>query len=560
MPIFSKDNPAVSKFLLIPFFVLFVVLLVKYYPLLTPSKVSVNIKSSLNKEIFTRGEVLYRKQCAICHGTEGGADGKAAYLLSPKPRDFILDKFRLVSTTNMEATDEDLFKTVTGGMPGSAMPSWGHLSLNDRWALVYYVRYLSEIGKYKQSGEIPEEMISQGLSWEWIEKIVRKEIPVEKMVKVPEEPPATKEELEKGREVFMASCAGCHGALGKGDGPQKMQDSLGYPLRPRDLTAGVYKGSSSSEDLYDRMVGGIPGSPMPSYTGTFTQEQIWQLIHYTQSLARAGSEERSRLKYNQIEAKRINEEFDLDPFSPVWQKEKAVFIALTPLWWRDERIEGVEIKALHNGEQIVFYLSWEDPYPDEEGVTVQSFTDGVALQFSLEKDPPFFGMGDEKSPVYIWHWKAAWERQGEARKDIETTYPNAAVDWYPSQKNYQHGSSFEVSQAKTQFHHPQFITGWGAGNPLSNPERSESAEEALAQGMGSYTPRVPLVEKVQSKGFWRGGKWHVVFVRPLESSENENLRFNPKEPLSVAFALWDGARKDRDGQKMVSIWNELILE
>jgi hypothetical protein len=30
--------------------------------------------------------------------------------------------------------------------------------------------------------------------------------------------------------------------------------------------------------------------------------------------------------------------------------------------------------------------------------------------------------------------------------------------------------------------------------------------------------------------------------------------------VSVAFALWDGAARDRNGQKLVSIWHDLTLE
>src|SRR3989338_8152985 len=115
-------------------------------------------KPVLTKKIFKTGKALYEKQCAVCHGMTGAADGKAAYLLYPKPRDFARDKFRLVSTTNMQATDEDLFKTISQGMPGSAMPPWTALSTKDRWALVYYVRYLSEFENYKTTCEITEEM------------------------------------------------------------------------------------------------------------------------------------------------------------------------------------------------------------------------------------------------------------------------------------------------------------------------------------------------------------------------------------------------------------------
>ena len=89
-------------------------------------------KPSVTEKIFKRGEVLYQKQCSVCHGALGAADGKAAYLLYPKPRDFIRDKFRLVSTKDMQAADEDLFQTIGRGMPGSAMPPWEHLTAEDR--------------------------------------------------------------------------------------------------------------------------------------------------------------------------------------------------------------------------------------------------------------------------------------------------------------------------------------------------------------------------------------------------------------------------------------------
>ena len=93
-----------------------------------------------------RAESLFAKQCATCHGRQGRGDGQAAYLLYPKPRDFGEAKFRLVSTDNKVPTDEDLFRTITRGIPRSAMPDWRHLPELDRWALVYHVRKLAREG------------------------------------------------------------------------------------------------------------------------------------------------------------------------------------------------------------------------------------------------------------------------------------------------------------------------------------------------------------------------------------------------------------------------------
>ncbi|HEX9637640.1 MAG TPA: c-type cytochrome, partial [Acidobacteriota bacterium] len=77
----------------------------------------------LAPELLELGRATYQKQCAACHGAEGRGDGDAAYLLYPKPRDFTAGRYRLVSTWERVPTDQDLFSTISRGMPGSAMPS-----------------------------------------------------------------------------------------------------------------------------------------------------------------------------------------------------------------------------------------------------------------------------------------------------------------------------------------------------------------------------------------------------------------------------------------------------
>jgi mono/diheme cytochrome c family protein len=91
-------------------------------------------------KLVAQEKQIYAQQCAACHGEEGRGDGPAAYLLYPKPRNFVAANYRLVSTWERMPTDQDLFNTITRGMPGSAMPSWGHLPEEQRWALVYYVK------------------------------------------------------------------------------------------------------------------------------------------------------------------------------------------------------------------------------------------------------------------------------------------------------------------------------------------------------------------------------------------------------------------------------------
>lgn len=69
---------------------------------------------------------------------------EAAYLLYPKPPNFRRGIYRFTSAFGGVPTDDDLFATITRGLPGSAMPPWGHLSESDRRALVQYVKSLAE--------------------------------------------------------------------------------------------------------------------------------------------------------------------------------------------------------------------------------------------------------------------------------------------------------------------------------------------------------------------------------------------------------------------------------
>ncbi len=514
----------------------------------------------LTQKLFQKGEALYQKQCLACHGEKGKGDGKAAYLLNPRPRDFTSGEFRLVSTIDAGPTEEDLFKTITRGMPGSAMPSWTHLPENERWGLVYYVYYLMQYEKKMKNKKFRDEIAAGGLTWEKQKQIITKEIPPESIIQAPAEPPPAAEGIARGRQLYLTSCAGCHGQEGKGDGQQEMINTDGTPTRPRDLTRGLFKGYPTSKDLYFRMMAGLPGSPMPSYQYSLTQEEIWDIIHYVQSLSDPEKEKRALAPHHQIQAKKFDAGAGLDLESKVWETLTPVYISLTPLWWRDDRVEGVEVKAARNEKEMAVWLRWNDRSADDAVTAPQLFSDGAAIQFSEEKDPPFFAMGDGEYPVTIWNWKASWQAEQSEWPDIEKRYPNAAVDWYPDDQNYNfQGAPFEISHSKTEDHDRLYLTGQEAGNIFSDVNRQVAAEEAKAKGFGSLTTMHPMFDKVAANGVWRDGAWTVVFKRNLKPGEEGRIRF-AHGSFNIAFAVWDGAHRDRNGQKMVSIWNELIVE
>lgn len=90
-----------------------------------------------------RGEPLFRRHCAVCHGPDGGGKGpNAPYLEEDQPRD--LTNARYVGGL----TDEHLYRVIREGgqaIQGSRfMPPWGRtFSSSQIWDLVAYTRALS---------------------------------------------------------------------------------------------------------------------------------------------------------------------------------------------------------------------------------------------------------------------------------------------------------------------------------------------------------------------------------------------------------------------------------
>lgn len=86
---------------------------------------------------LARGESIYRRQCAACHGLTGGADGPSALGLSPPPS-------RLADSVFFhEASPLDFYRRITIGVAGTAMASFeSSLSVADRWAVALYASTL----------------------------------------------------------------------------------------------------------------------------------------------------------------------------------------------------------------------------------------------------------------------------------------------------------------------------------------------------------------------------------------------------------------------------------
>jgi mono/diheme cytochrome c family protein len=88
---------------------------------------------------------------------------------------------------------------------------------------------------------------------------------------------------QEAKELYAATCASCHGASGKGDGPS------GQALQPKPADFGT--ALKGKDDAYLTKViteGGTSvgkSSMMPAYQGVFSDEQIQGLIQYVKRFA-----------------------------------------------------------------------------------------------------------------------------------------------------------------------------------------------------------------------------------------------------------------------------------
>lgn len=209
-----------------------------------------------------RARALYDTRCAICHGTDGRGDGPIAGTLEPRPRDFTRGVYKFRSTPSGSLpTDRDLFDSITRGLPGTSMMGWGGLPDADRWQLVRMV---------------------EGFSPRFVSE------PATEELRIDQPPPRTDEAVIRGRAVWdKVQCAKCHGDDGRGFGPaaRTQRDDLGRIIYPFNLTrGGDYRAGSSAAAIYRTILGGLDGTPMPSYADSLGAAETWDLVHYVRSL------------------------------------------------------------------------------------------------------------------------------------------------------------------------------------------------------------------------------------------------------------------------------------
>ena len=226
-----------------------------------------------------------------------------------------------------------------------------------------------------------------------------------------------------------------------------------------------------------------------------------------------------------------------DPSADVWDKGAPIQVPLSGqnvVAPKGGEQGTVTASALHHDGKLYIRLEWNDESEDASTGRQNDFTDAAAVQFPVEhgESVPAFCMGNPEAPVNIWQWKASWQTgTGASVLDVQDVYPNVDVDLYP----------FEDEA--------EFYPASASGNIVARADRTSAADNLLAGSFG--TLRAAEDQMVNGMGSWDDGKWRVVFSRDLEVA-GEYAQFSEGDSTNVAFAVWDGARAERDGIKSVS--------
>ena len=444
------------------------------------------------------GAEVYGQRCIWCHGEEGDGVTDVAERLNPPPRDFTFAQYK-IKTTDFEndyPNDDDLFRMIRDGMPGTAMPGWSDvLSDQQTWDLVAYIKTFAGLEE-----EEPGPAMDYGKQVE-----------------------SSVQSIEQGKKLFLEDdrCAECHGQAGRGDAIKGLKDDAGYRTWPRNLTKPwTFRASNDPRDIFTRISTGISGTQMPAFADPASDkylsiEQRWHVANYVNSLAKV--DEVVKPENTVVKAEKVDGGLPGAVDDPQWQQTEPSTFFLVPQIIGEERFftpsnDTITARALYSDTEIALLLEWDDrskSIPGEERAEKISdpeiAEDGVAIQLPVtipqSSEKPYFGMGDAAHPVNVWHWQSG--TTGE-----------------PQSVNLMNAMGFEEIERR-------------------------DAEEAGVSAQGTY-----------KNGTWRG----LMKRARHGADREKDIELVEGRMIPIAFAAWDGSNSEKGSRHTMTPWYWLLLK
>jgi len=488
------------------------------------------------KDKVEAGKKVYFKRCVWCHGVEGGGDGPSADRLFTRPRNFIQGTFKIRTTDSGELPlDANLIKTVTNGLPGSAMPAWGEfLKKEEIEAVIQFVKTLVQDREFDDEDE--EVNVQDFGTNPW-------------GTTGPYHLGVPQEAIDQGKEIFMKNkCFECHGGEGRGDGNPTMKDDWGFPIVAADWQQ-CWNFRGSRRDPYNpfnivRTIStGLNGTPMPNFREQITVEDRWKIAAFVNSLCprkridplanKPVSDFLIKSKYTEGP---VSTNMDDPMWSAPYDDHKVIpraddytgdqyrhYVAMAGQITRGKRnfkpkVDNLWVTSRWSPEENAVYylveyhlrfLSTNPDFPDAVGIQWPG-----KLQDLFGAEKPYFIYGDSKKPVDLW--KAVF----------------MAKDYNPANAPKAEGYDLDL-----KVH--EYI-----GNGFDAVKEKETE---------------PTVQVVASK--FHQGRVRVMFKRSLTNDNKETDVQIPAETfIPVSFMQWSGYDNEKDEHQALSTWLYTILE
>ena len=491
-------------------------------------------------EMVEAGKRVYFTKCVWCHGVDGAGDGPGADRLWPRPRNFNQGTFKIRHTASGElplfdakkptAGQNDLFETVTHGLPGSAMPPWeGILTDEQRLQVLSFVTTQLVKDRNFQDKESESQTILQLANL------------------TPQAP--SDESRQRGAELIVEKkCIECHGVEGRGDGNAfNLKDDWGFSIQPADWhKCWNFRGSRQDPynvaNIFRTFSTGINGTPMPSFADSTSVDERWDIANFVNSLCERDAEGKplpidpltDKPKINfVIPSDMVEGEIPDDIDAEAWQKAPKRYVAMGGQITHKprnfvNRIDDIWVRSLYNEKSIAYLVEWDD--------RTKSVAEGklpwapTAVNIDITEQPPQTG---EEGSI------AAKQNNYAVYNDaigIET-----AVKWKelpaPIKPRYLFGSNEQ---------YPVDIVKWEADGSLR-----------AFKGTGwdqDFEERDTYEESMKlRKAEWKNGRWYVMIERPVGNKKDqdydEDTFFEIGQYIPTVFFAWDGHNGDA-GRKM----------
>jgi len=502
-------------------------------------------------DMIEAGKRVYFTKCVWCHGVDGAGDGPGADRLWPRPRNFNQGTFKIRHTASGELplfdakkpveAQNDLFATVTHGLPGSAMPPWeGILTEEQRLQVLSFVT--TQLVKDRKFTDTKSES--------------------QTVLQMAELKPiaASEESLKKGAELIVEKkCVECHGMEGRGDGNAfNLKDDWGFSIQPANWhKCWNFRGSRQDpynvNNIFRTFSTGVNGTPMPSFADNTTVEERWHIANFVNSLCEREPDGKPLAIDPQADKPKINfvlpsgkveGEIPADPEDELWTKRVRRFVAMGGQITHKprnfvNRIDDIWVKSLYNDKYVVFMFQWDD--------RTKSVAEGKLPWAPTEVNVDV----KEQEP------KTGEEGSIASHQNNYTVYNDAvaietAIKWKelpaPIKPRYLFGSN-------EQF--PMDIVKWEADGSLrafKGTGWDQDFEERY-----DYEENIKLLHSE-----WKNGRWTVIIQRPLgdkdEQDYDSDTFFEMGQYIPTVFFAWDGHNGDAGRKMAVSAFYYTFLE